>query len=736
MTIRTLWFDTETFSLVDIKNGTDNYSRAAEIMMMQYAYCDEPARVWDITDGSKMPADLARYLADETLTVTAHNAAFDSAVMETNGYHIDQKRWRCTMAQALAHGLPGALEKLGEIFKIDDDKAKLKDGKSLVRLFCCPRPKNMKLRRATKETHPTEWERFKEYGRVDVEAMREVAKAMPNWNYTGTELALWQLDQKINKRGVNIDMELVNGAIVTAERTKTLLAEEAQELTDYDEDEGTGLKATTQRDALLYLLSTQYNIVLTDLKGSTIERLLKTDHDMPQVVVELLENRIAASSTSVSKYKRFMQLTGPDGRLRNTLQFCGASRTGRWAGRGVQLQNLPRPVLKQKVIDSGIEAIKLDCADLIFDKPMELLSSAIRGCIVASPGKKLVVADLSNIEGRMLAWLAGEEWKLQAFADYDTCLGIDGEWYTGDQVRDAVLAGEPINLKLDKKGEPTRKGHDLYALSYAKAFRISPEEVMENKRTGDGSFRQIGKVMELALGYSGGAGAFVTFAIAYGINLNSMADTAAPNIPPRIWAEAERTYEWAKKTSRDFGMAPKTFMVCDSFKRLWREAHPEITAFWGELELAFRKAILSPGKTFTARKIKMIKSGAWLRAILPSGRSVCYPAPKISDEDKISYMGVNQFSRQWNRITTYSGKLAENFTQAASRDVIAARLPAIEKYAYSILTTVHDEDICEADDDDRYSSDELAALMSKNPDWATGLPLAAAGFSGYRYRKE
>lgn len=755
-----LFLDTETFSEVGIKVGLDNYSRHVEITLFMYALNDGPVQMWDRTETREVPADLAEWLADESVLLVAHNAQFDRRVMHTNGFPTKLERWRCTMAMALAHSMPGALDKLCDIFGIGEDKAKLKDGKQLVLLFCKPQafkfpyskedfatPKEHREARAaakeawqgraTRLTHPEQWARFKVYGINDVVAMREVMRKMPKWNYGGTstvarrETALWHLDQKMNLRGVKIDRALVRNAIITADRTKAVLADEAQELTDG------AITATTQRNLLLNLLNDRYDLGLEDLKGATVERLLKTDIDLPAPVISLLRNRLAASSTSVSKYEAFDKLTGPDDRLRNTTQFCGAMRTARDAGRGVQLQNLPRPTLKHKAILAGIDAIKTDCADLIYDNPMELLSSSIRGAIIASENKKLVVADLSNIEGRGLAWLSGENWKIQAFRDYDTCLGKDGTWYDGDQLRNAILAGRPLALETDKKGEPIRRGHDLYALAYAKAFRITPEEVMENKKTGDGSMRQIGKVMELALGYEGGVGAFVTFAIAYGIDLDDMAVTAYPAIPREVIDKATRAYEWAVANHRDYGMDKLTYIVCDSFKRLWRDAHPNVAAWWKELENAFRYACIEPGRQFTARRVTAVKEKSWLRLILPSGRSLCYPNPKLEGADeKLSYMGVNQFTRQWSRIKTYSGKLAENVTQAASRDVFKFNAPMIEDAGYDLLIPVHDEQITETPDTPAYSADYLAAMMALNPDWAEGLPLAAAGFSDYRYRKE
>lgn len=337
---------------------------------------------------------------------------------------------------------------------------------------------------------------------------------------------------------------------------------------------------------------------------------------------------------------------------------------------------------------------------------MELCSSAVRGVIVASPGKKLVVADLSNIEGRVLAWLAGEAWKLQAFRDYDT--------FTGE---------------LDAKGQPLRLGYDLYKLAYAKAFNIRPEDVEDYQR-------QIGKVKELMLGYQGGVGAYLTGAMTYGIDLEAMADGAYDAIPARIIAEAENFLEWQLEQGRgQYGLSDKAFIVCDSFKRLWRESNPNTTSWWKELEEVCVRAINHPGNTFTSRKLKIRRDGTWLRVGLPSGRCLCYPAPRVGEDGKLSYMGTNQYTRQWGRIGTYGGKLAENITQGVARDVLAWAMPRIEAAGYEILLTVHDEDITETPDTDDYSSDHLSELMAQGEAWCPDLPLSAAGFESYRYRK-
>lgn len=327
---------------------------------------------------------------------------------------------------------------------------------------------------------------------------------------------------------------------------------------------------------------------------------------------------------------------------------------------------------------------------------MDVLSSVIRGCIVAPPGVKLTIADLSNIEGRGLAWLAGEEWKLQAFRDFDAGIGFD-----------------------------------LYKLAYAKSFGIDPALVTKDQR-------QIGKTQELGMGFGGGAGAFATFANAFGIDLDDLASKVLPVADPKVVEEATSFLVWCRGKDPKFGrgMSDKAFIACDVVKRGWRSAHPAISGWWPMLEQAFRDAIDSPKYTFDCGTVKVRRDGSWLRIRLPSGRALCYPAPLIDAAGNCSYMGMNQYSRKWERITTYSGKLAENCTQAFARDILAYNMPRIEAEGYKIVLSVHDELLTETPDSDEFTHERLSALMSTVPPWAEGLPLAAAGFECLRYRKE
>lgn len=761
-----LWIDTETFSPVPIKAGVHRYAEEVEVMLFAWALDDGPVQVWDVTSGEAMPAGLQAALDDDNdeIEVWAHNSHFDRTAIRSDRRKQlgaaqlaarQLHRWRDTMVQAYAHSLPGSLDMLCQVLGVAQDKAKDKEGKALVRMFCMP---DTKGNRNTRETHPEQWAKFITYAGQDIVAMRECHRIMPKWNYpnNASEVALWHLDQRINDRGMCIDTRLAESAVRAVTQAQAKLARQTVEMT------GGQVQAATQRDALLAHVLEAYGVALPNLQASTLERRI-ADPDLPESLRELLAVRLQASTTSTAKYNVLIRSTSSDGRLRGTKQFNGAGRTGRWAGRLFQPDNLPRPTMKDAAIELGIEALKADAADLVFDNVMSLTSNTIRGCIIAPPGKKLVVADLSNIEGRGQAWLAGEQWKLQAFRDFD--------------------AGT---------------GHDLYALAYAKSFGVTPEEVMTNKKTGDGSMRQIGKVQELALGYEGGVGAFVTFAAVYGIDLEDLPTKVLPAADDELVAEARDFLTWlVAQKGQTFGLSDDAFVACDVLKRAWRRAHPAISDLWADLAFAARCAIESPGATYNlaepelqalsaqanGRKrsgafhrrapIKLRRDGNWLRIVLPSGRVLCYPSPRVEEvngKDTVTYMGIDQYTRKWSRLKTYGGKLFENICQAVARDVMGHNMAAIEAVrpvatwqpvmgtfrdeetgelfespigargldanGYEIVLTVHDEVITEAPDSGEFNAEHLASLLAANPPWAPDMPLAAAGFETTRYRKD
>lgn len=711
-----LYGDLETFSEVPIKHGVYRYAEACEIMLFAYAFDDGPVRMWDCTTEPDMPRDLAEAIEDDSVIVVFQNSMFDRAVLNAHGIRIALHRWRDTMVQAYAHSLQGALDKLGTILGVPQDKKKMTEGKALIQLFCKPRPKNQTIRRATRETHPREWATFIDYADHDIESMRYIHQKLPTWNYTGAELELWHLDQRVNDRGIPVDVDMAVAAIAAAEREKKRLGARASELT------GGEVTSTTQRDKLMAHLLAEYGVDLPDMKSDTLERRIN-DPEIPWQVRELLNNRLDASRASLAKYKAILRSVNKDGRVRGTMQFNGALRTGRAAGRLVQPQNMMRTpkyltakgAAGDAMIEEAADAIKEGLVDLVYGRPLEVLSAGVPWVITAPKGKKLICSDLSNIEGRVLAWLAGEQWKLDAFREYDT--------------------------------DQENKAKDLYIIGYSKSFKRAIAEVIADFEAG-GNWRQIGKVQELALGYQGAVGAFVSMAAVYGIDLNELAPMAAI-IEKSFYDKGAMAWERACEDARTFDLERNVYIVCHAFTQMWRAANPFTVQFWYDLERAIRQAIEKPGDgAQVVGRLKIQRAANWLQIRLPSGRRLCYPNPKVTRPDnydktgynnnsaKISYKGVNQYTRKWQTIESYGGKFAENVTQAVARDVFySSHLPA-EAEGYEIAFHVHDELVTEVPDTDEYSSDVLGEIMTTNPSWADGLPLAAGGYETYRYRKD
>lgn len=348
-----LFIDTETFCETPIANGTHHYAENAEVIMVQYAIGNGDVVIEDdITSG------FLTLLNNPQYEIVIQNSAFDRTVLRHNGVEIDASRIFDTMICAMAHSLPGGLGILCDVLGVEVDKAKDKKGRELINLFCKPRPKNSKLRRATKETHPVEWAQFRDYGKLDIISMREVYKKLPRWNYRGAEYDLWLLDQKINDRGVLMDVELAECAIRASDRAQKIHSADVQRLTDGN------VTSTNQRDKMLAHVLEAYGVSLPDMQISTLQRRIE-DPDLPLELRELLAVRLQSSKTSVSKYKRVLNGVSQDNRLRGLLAFCGAIRTGRWAGRLLQPQNLARPTLTAEAIERGIQELKANAEDLI-----------------------------------------------------------------------------------------------------------------------------------------------------------------------------------------------------------------------------------------------------------------------------------------------------------------------------------------------------------------------------------
>jgi DNA polymerase len=707
--VNRLWIDCETCSPTPIKHGHYRYAVDAEGMIVTWAVGNAPVQAWDRMAEPKPPATLVQAMLECT-EAWAQNAAFDRHLLRTAFPELPEiplHKWRCMMVRAYMHGLPGKLEKLSEIFRLGA-QAKY-DGLNFIQMFCTRRKDQAEWN--TRLTHPLEWSLFLDYAEQDIVAMRALDVKIPKWNATPQEWHLWHLDQERNDRGFAVDVDLAQACLRAVTKEQKRMADRTQEMTD---DE---VLRPTQRDKLLVWILEQHDVLLPDLKADTIERRLQ-DENLPDAVKELLRLRLRASKASSSKYKRVIDCH-IKGRLHGTIQFGGAQRTLRDAGRIFQPQNLARfdvdaakewydlgpgekltEEMTADYIAAALDAFMSDCTPMVFgDGLMSAAGNVLRGVIVAGPNLKLVIADLANIEGRGLAWMAREGWKLAAFRAYD-----DGT------------------------------GKDLYILAYARAFNISPDVV-------DKEMRQIGKVMELALGYQGGVGAFCTMAVTYGLDLDKLADSAWSSIPE--WeisaAKAKRDRALLRNDVAARTLSEKVYVVCSALVALWREAHPATTQFWQDVDWAAKAALLNPGKAYKAGPLVFDKQGNWLRMRLPSGRFLCYPDPRIEQTklgEVITFAGVNPYTRQWCRIRTYAGKLVENADQAMSRDVLKHGEDLADQCGYPVVLPVHDELVTECPDTDDYNVEGLAAIMATVPAWAEGLPLAAAGFETKRYRKQ
>lgn len=730
-----LYLDFETFSEADLKKvGSYAYAEhpTTEVLICTYAFDDEPVQVWDCTDGSDMPGDLHRALRrlvkpNSRIKMVWHNGGlFDRLIMKHCwDFDIPVSNTIDTMIWAFRHALPGSLDALCEVLGVSADNAKDKRGKALIKRFSKPTPKNYKIRRYTAETHPDEWALFIKYAVSDITAMREVFHKLPRWGNSEFEDRVLELDQLINDRGFKVDVALAEAAIEAVEKHKAQLQEEAQR------KYGGSL---TGKDFLPILRELAPAHRIHNAQKSTLNDLL-ADDDLPDDARTIIEMRLGAASTASTKYNPLLLGRSSDDRRRGCLQYGGAKRTLRWAGKGFQPQNLARGYYHDDELDKGISALLKGRAHRRFDVA-KLTASTVRSCIIPEVGHKFVVADYSNVEGRGLAWLVGEETALDTF----------------------------------------RAGLDIYCVTAGKMFGMDPDDIKKNFK----EIRQIGKACELGLGYEGGVGAFVTFAKNLGLDLIEMAKTMDGTFPDHIWAATARGYEWARiqeakrpphpgeKDDRpSYILDKKVWRTCDAIKRMWRESHPETVAFWRDLKDGILAAVRNPGREFWAgahlrkngeRAIRIWRTvetdssgrkvpGWWLCMELPSGRILSYPGIGVSvtketDEDgrvntnvRIKYQGENQLTRQWTTLYTHGGKACENIVQALCRDLLAYAMINVEGGGYPIVLSVHDELVCETPDTPDYTVPELEKLMCALPEWAEGFPLVAEGSEMYRYAK-
>jgi DNA polymerase bacteriophage-type len=546
-------------------------------------------------------------------------------------------------------------------------------------------------------------------------------------------LSLWHLDQTINSRGFGFDFELATAAQEFLKKAKAVTDKKFHEAT------GGAVGAATQRQRLLNYLNEKYQLDIPNMRAAEIREWLEQDDLHPEVRF-LLEMRLEAAKSSGSKYGRGLRNVGPRGRMRHTIRFNGAGRTGRSSGKSFQPHNMSRPTItifnpktgrlelspvKAKYIDEviipGIYSGRALDNDLVYGGPNEAGALALRHVIKAACGNQLVVADWSNIESRVLAWLANQTWKLDAYRALD--------------------AGT---------------GKDLYKLLFSQFFGIPYDQVND-------TMRQSGKVCELAFGFGGGVGALVTMSAGYNMDLDPLADLVLPKATPEQLAKARKAWRRAFLTNEDYDLPCRVYMACDILKQAYRESNAAINQFRYDLDNCIKAAIREPGRSFFVGKCKIFCMASCLIIELPSSRRLIYWNPRVHEEvvldpesgkpihrSYVSYMTAR--GKQWRREKAWGGLFVENIVQAVANDVLrgallrlhADTLSVPEVAAYldtlpeeertAICLHVHDEVVLDLPSG-IYSLKRMISVMIAGEEWSIGLPLQAEGWVNERYGK-
>jgi DNA polymerase len=667
--------DFETRSAVDLREvGLHNYARheSTDAWCFSWAIGDMEPEVW--VPGDKFPDVMRRHI-ESGRQFHAWNAPFELAIWSEvmrrryNWPAIRPEQTHCVMARAYAMGLPGALEDAALALGLP--LLKDTEGRALMLRMCRPR---------SKPNQPIAWwddldkqERLRTYCQQDVRVEREVGRrVLP---LSDKERQVWLLDYQINQRGVMIDVPTAKAAITLADTMKVKYDEQMAEATN-----GAATSCTALAPIKEWLNQQGCHKALVGLAKADVTELL-ADDTLPAAARRVLTLRQEAGKASNAKFNVMVNQAGDDNRLRNLVQYHGAA-TGRWAGRAVQVHNLVRDMPKAHIIEHVLELVRggqHEAIDMIYGPPLSMVSRCMRSFFTAAPGKMLLAADFSNVEGRGAAWFAGEHWKIEAFRAADA-----------------------------------KTGPGIYELAYAKSFNVPVESVKNPSEE-----RQVGKTMELAFGYQGGAGSFHVMGKTYGVKV--------------------------------------TDEKADEFKNAWRSAHPRIVGTWYGIQRAAISAVKNPGEVYACghpgRQAKFKVAGSFLWCLLPSGRAICYPYPKLlegeygpqltymtnpspDDRKKGKVIKDPQNSANWARVGTYGGSLFNNIIQGTCRDLLADCMLRLSALGANIVLHVHDEAVVEVDADKAEAArQKMQEIMRTPPEWAAGFPLWADCGAMKRYGK-
>lgn len=676
--------DFETRCELDIKKvGAYKYSQhpSCEILMMGYSLTGEEkdTRLWVM--GMKSPKALFALLANG-YKLNAFNKYFERciwknvAVKKLGWPDIEYEDLFDTGDKCQALALPASLDKATEVTKVDHTKNS--DGKALIKVFCCPKTKNGKLYFVQPEDEPEKWQRFGQYCIDDVKATIALDKILPD--LSPMEQMISWLTDKMNWRGIYLDMTAVRAAAKLADKVKSHYNKEASKLS------GGMFEKCTQRAKVKEWLKTQ-DFTLPNMQGDTIAVAMRRD-DLAPKVRRMLELYVICGSTAASKFTAMENYVCDDGRVHELLNYHKA-RTGRWGGKGIQIQNLPRPVLPKFVdyvdvialIKRGdvdeLEAYAISISALDEKKakakgkskwwkanPMQVLTSCLRAVICSMMDKHYKCADYSAIEARVLLWLAGDTKALDIF----------------------------------------RRGEDIY-LDMASTIYGVPVSTL-NKESDE---RPLGKEAILGCGFGMGDDKF----------RKRCDEKAGIKIDKKLAKHVITTY---------------------------RKKYKKVKELWYKAEEAAIEAVQNPGRVTRYKGIKYVMKRMGKMTILlckfPSGHTTGYPYPKVkmaltdwgSEKLELTYEGHDSYTHKWTQLKTYGGKLVENFTQGVARDLMAFGMLLLDLVDYFLVMTVHDEAVSE-DDEDFGSLKDFEHLLCTLPRWAEGLPVTSEGWVDVRYRK-
>jgi len=741
--------DFETRSKCDLmKRGAWVYSKdkSTGILCICYAFGDGPVQLShpaypQIPARNWPPKDLLNAVSDRSNTVHAHNSFFEMSIWENvlvgqfGWPAVLDNQWRCTLSIAAFHALPRSLDGVSKALSLD----KIKDLSGKRMMLKCSKP-----------TQDGGWHEVKDdllttfkYCIQDVEVERAVEDRLSP--LPPTELLVWQLDQKINKRGILFDKVLAENAIEIAEEEKARANISIFEMTD-----GEVMSTGARKDFDEWTFWNGY-----DFKGLSLSKDLIPDYlsdsKIPKIIKDVIELKSSVSVASVNKYKAMINLMDDDNRVRDGLRYYGAT-TGRWAGKGVQIHNFPRGYGKEMVdVCEALHTKQLNYITFMYDdKPMQALKKATRGAVISPLGEEMLVADYSSVEARGLMWLAGDDEAVKVFMDSDRDPKNHPDTYC---VMATAIYGYPVN----KKDHPFE--------------------------------RQLGKKSILGAGYGMGYAKFFATITQDGIILS--AALVKKMVPPdelealkkQVIADAPQLAKSGINVRENLaGLVGSKYII-----NMYRDKYPLVKKLWYDVEQAALEAMRNPNTDVLVSKLKWrYEQGyGFLQCELPSGRKLNYPFPRLEPTMMITFTAVNPKGRkikikfnkihtitdepikakrlaeskgyklesdepdiwesekltylkaesgQVRRTPTYGGKLVENVTQAVCRDLMAEAMLNAEDAGFALTFTVHDEIACEVKKNTK-TLKEFEEILCQLPPWAEGFPISAEGFQCTRYKK-